>query len=272
METQLPYWHPGADYSGTDFFIRKLRARDRSESSRIPFASIPQTSFLFLSGGELLAEIDGTPYLCAAGHLLLIPEGMPFVVHWFKEIAGYCGCFSSALSPEIARQALQIRRPVHQAFWFEDAVLADSLFGKMARTAGRPALQAQCLGLLLAMVDLSSGRTVNLVATAFLERLFDPEQSILQASEYAESMEISENYLNRCIKNGTGRSIRSWIEIARVGRARKLLEDPSVPIIDVAAGAGILDQSYFARMFRKATGLTPSAYRKKVLAGMHGKS
>lgn len=272
METQLPYWHPGADYAGTDFFIRKLRARDRSEPSQIPFASIPQTSFLFLSGGELLAEVDGTPFLCVAGHLLLIPEGMPFVIHWFKELAGYCGCFSASLSPEIARRVLPIRHPVHQAFWFEDAVLADSLFGKMARSSGRPALLAQCLDLLLAMVDLSSGRSVGPVATAFLERLFDAGQPVMQASEYAQSMGFSENYLNRCLKNGTGRSIRSWIEIARVGRARKLLEDPSVPIIDVAAGAGILDQSYFARMFRKATGMTPSAYRKKVLAGMHGKS
>lgn len=52
-------------------------------------------SFLYLTGGELLAEIEGESSLCYAGHLLLIPPGVPFIIKYHKQCTGYFGSFSS---------------------------------------------------------------------------------------------------------------------------------------------------------------------------------
>ena len=50
----------------------------------------------------------------------------------------------------------------------------------------------------------------------------------------------------------------------RISRAKRLLAGTDTPVIDVAAAVGLEDQSYFARLFKKGTGMTPSAFRKKM--------
>ena len=77
-DKMLPYWDPRADYSGVEFYIHEVNAKGRIRSSEIPSASLPMTGFLYLSGGEALVEINGQSYLCAPGHLLLIPDNTPF--------------------------------------------------------------------------------------------------------------------------------------------------------------------------------------------------
>jgi AraC family transcriptional activator of pobA len=48
-------------------------------------------------------------------------------------------------------------------------------------------------------------------------------------------------------------------------QSKRLLGIAQVSVTDVAAMAGFNDPSYFARLFRKRTGISPSAYRASVL-------
>lgn len=59
-------------------------------------------------------------------------------------------------------------------------------------------------------------------------------------------------------------SVRAWIDIVRIQRSKRLLSETRQSVIDVAATVGIEDQSYFSRLFKKETGLTPSAFRKEM--------
>jgi two-component system response regulator YesN len=81
---------------------------------------------------------------------------------------------------------------------------------------------------------------------------------------YAEAAGISENYLSRLVKKSTGRSVGAWIDIVRIQRAKHLLATSALSVIDVATAVGIEDQSYFSRLFKKETGMTPSSFRKKM--------
>ena len=81
---------------------------------------------------------------------------------------------------------------------------------------------------------------------------------------YASEIGISENYLSRLVKKSTGRSVGAWIDIVRIQRAKRLLAKTREPVIDIATAVGIDDQSYFSRLFKKETGLTPSSFRKKM--------
>jgi AraC-like DNA-binding protein len=49
----------------------------------------------------------------------------------------------------------------------------------------------------------------------------------------------------------------------RIARARELLESGNTPQKEIAQSLGYEDVASFARVFRKATGLAPGAYRKK---------
>ena len=82
METQQtrPHWSKEADYSRVPFFIRRMNTRGRITVAEVPSASLPLVGFLYLTEGEVLAEVDGIQFLCESGHLLLIPEGHPLGV------------------------------------------------------------------------------------------------------------------------------------------------------------------------------------------------
>lgn len=56
---------------------------------------------------------------------------------------------------------------------------------------------------------------------------------------------------------------RSWINQQRVSQARLLLQNTDVPIAEIARQCGFDDPSYFIRLFKSVTGITPSALRTK---------
>ena len=67
-------------------------------------------------------------------------------------------------------------------------------------------------------------------------------------------------------KEATGETIHRYITAYRLERAKDLLSDPRQPkVTEVAARAGFADANYFARAFRKETGLSPSEFRDRAL-------
>jgi len=58
-----------------------------------------------------------------------------------------------------------------------------------------------------------------------------------------------------------GETFSGILDRVRSDRARRLLEDSSIKVIDVAYEVGYSDPAHFARAFRRWTGLAPRAYR-----------
>ena len=75
-------------------------------------------------------------------------------------------------------------------------------------------------------------------------------------------MQFSKTYLSRIFKEKTGENISSYINKVRVDRARLLLADPDLSLVDVAALTGFEDQSYFTKVFKAVTGQTPKKYKE----------
>lgn len=81
--------------------------------------------------------------------------------------------------------------------------------------------------------------------------------------EIAERFGIQRDHLNQLLKEECGLTLGQLIAEHRLDQARRGLEKSDREIQEVAASVGILDRNYFARWFRKQTGLTPSAWRKR---------
>ena len=64
------------------------------------------------------------------------------------------------------------------------------------------------------------------------------------------------------LSGATGKTPHEYLLSCRIGAAKRLLWDTEVPIAEVAERAGFGTQQYFGRVFKKATGKTPGAYRK----------
>ncbi len=73
---------------------------------------------------------------------------------------------------------------------------------------------------------------------------------------------IPERTFKRRFKNATGQTLLEMIQNYRVEAAKKLLEADTTPVDEISIQVGYEDASFFRRLFKRLTGLTPSDYRR----------
>jgi AraC family transcriptional regulator len=83
----------------------------------------------------------------------------------------------------------------------------------------------------------------------------------LALTEIAAIAGMSAYHFARLFKSSTGLSPHQYVLAQRIERAKHLLLEGQSSVIDVALESGFNDQSYFSKMFRKATGVSPVRYR-----------
>ena len=86
----------------------------------------------------------------------------------------------------------------------------------------------------------------------------------LGIEELANVACVTKPYLIRLFKTDFGISPIQYINKKKVERAQLLLFTTEQPVKEVAYSLGFSDHSYFIRLFRKLTGITPQEYRKRL--------
>lgn len=82
--------------------------------------------------------------------------------------------------------------------------------------------------------------------------------------DIAKNVYISKSYLSRVFKDEMHCSITDYIHKVRISHSKLLLEDPALSLADVSNLAGFEDQSYFTKVFKSITGVSPGKYREKL--------
>lgn len=82
-------------------------------------------------------------------------------------------------------------------------------------------------------------------------------------NELAKKYSISSGHLSNLIKKETGSTYTEHITRRRIEKAKELLKDDSLSILEVAEQVGYGDYFYFTKLFKRQTGLSPSKYRKE---------
>jgi AraC-like DNA-binding protein len=89
----------------------------------------------------------------------------------------------------------------------------------------------------------------------------------LSLARMAGAAHVSPGYLNEFMRRSIGQGASEYVVRCRVEQARNLLENTSLGISEIAVAVGFYDASHFIRVFRRATGMTPGAYRKLISRG-----
>lgn len=87
--------------------------------------------------------------------------------------------------------------------------------------------------------------------------------------QLAETYHISEAYLSHVFKKHTGKSLMNYIAQIRIEKASQLIamsqNGNSSKFYVIAQQVGYDDYSYFVRVFKKVTGISPREFYKKVM-------
>lgn len=118
--------------------------------------------------------------------------------------------------------------------------------------------------------ELKQKNAATRITTLFMELLekqFPVENSssplrLRTAGDFAESLSVHENYLNRSVKEITGKPISIHIAERIAAEAKALLRHTNWSVTDIAYGLGFEYPSYFNNYFKRITSLTPNAFRK----------
>ncbi len=107
-----------------------------------------------------------------------------------------------------------------------------------------------------------TNHTKNLLHS-FQQLVEEHYQDLHLPKEYAEKLFITPAHLNNICKDLTGMAAGAIIRNRILLEAKRLLVNFNLSVADIAARLSFSDNSYFVRFFRKYTGTTPEAFRKK---------
>ena len=79
-------------------------------------------------------------------------------------------------------------------------------------------------------------------------------------TDYAQILNISPNYLNKCVKNSTNRTAQDLLNEMLTLEAKTLLKFSNLQISEIAVKLFDQTPSNFSRFFKSQTGITPKQY------------
>jgi len=83
--------------------------------------------------------------------------------------------------------------------------------------------------------------------------------------EFAETLSVHVNHLNRSLKQVTDKTTSQLIADRMIKEAKILLQDTKWNIMEIAWSLGFEDPSHFIRFFKKNVDLTPTTFRKSLV-------
>jgi AraC family transcriptional regulator len=141
----------------------------------------------------------------------------------------------------------------------EDGLYIDAISHMMAAHLARAHSTRSRPPRLMPIKPIAGWRMRRLVE--FIEENLEGDLSL---HALAEEVGISPLYLARAFRAAVGQSPHQYILGRRIERARELLRNTDLPVVDVALAVGFSSQSHLAHWFLRHVGVSPAAYRKQV--------
>ena len=84
----------------------------------------------------------------------------------------------------------------------------------------------------------------------------------IKLTDISNELHVNPTYFSALFSQEMGRPFTDYILELRIGKAKDLLRNTNMDIVDISGASGFENQSYFTKIFRKRTGQTPRQYRQ----------
>ena len=197
------------------------------------------------------------------------PRVLTRVVFFYLDPAGL------AINPDLSSTNISFA----PRLFFEDGGLRETAIrlATLIESSGlEHRLYVEALGVVLAqdLVRLNSGNSSaepyargGLAAwqqRAVVAYIEDRLAESISLATLAQLARLSSYHFCRAFKKSFGMPPHRYHKSRRIERAKSLLVKPAASITDIGLAVGFSEASSFTAAFRKATGLTPSSYRRSI--------
>ena len=230
-----------------------------SESARAQ--QVAGRAFYSLSyryAGEIGIEADGRAYTSGAGSVTFIPKGQTYVTEITSDTRMVAIHFT--LTRDIDTGGVAVIED-------SDGVMRP-YFDRLASFSSADPCDLGAMALfyqlLAELENIESGRAIPAVAADAkreIERCFS--DSSLSISELAGRLGVSDSYLRRIFGEVYGISPLAYLTLVRIRYAKNMLESEFFSVEEIGRLSGFGSSGYFIQCFRRETGETPGAYRKR---------
>jgi YesN/AraC family two-component response regulator len=97
-----------------------------------------------------------------------------------------------------------------------------------------------------------------------VEQLQSRMEEPITLEDLAKDFGYSTYYLSKKFKAETGQAFKDYLRSIRLQRAKFLLRSSELSILEISEKLQFCSASYFSDSFRKAYGISPSAYREQI--------
>ena len=95
-------------------------------------------------------------------------------------------------------------------------------------------------------------------AAQFIDRNYYEELTLASlASKYC----VESSYFSRMFKQETGKNLMLYITDKRIEKAKEIMQQSEISMAEIAFMVGYDDYTYFSKVFKKVTGVSPREYR-----------
>ena len=94
-----------------------------------------------------------------------------------------------------------------------------------------------------------------------IERMHKDLDKKLSIETLAKECNYSIGYFSHLFRSVTGVAPHAYMCRLRMERAKDLLENTDLSVLEIGLSVGCEDQNYFSRLFKEQTGVAPTAYR-----------
>jgi len=276
-----PVLKPGFE----QFFIVRVEDMIRRMKLPVPPTRTDASTLIFLTEGEAVMSIGSETYTIHQHECLVVPAGQVFAFEsGIGQNQGYlCNFHSDFLLGQLAHSS-RLREFEFLSIWGNPRIgfaaapagfvrhLMDRMLLEYSAHALAQSglLQAYLVALLCEInqayrpLEASAPTAAGHLANQFRELLLTHFKTQQLVADYAARLHVSPNHLNKVVKAATGKSPTKWIAEAVVLEAKVLLHQSALSVGEVAAEVGLVDASYFSRLFKKHEGLTPLEFRRRI--------
>lgn len=241
-------------------------------------ARLHQILHLETGAGEV--SLEGVLHPLQPGCFVNLPMG---VVHGFTfrpDTGGLVVTFAAELLDQSLRPAEGLREVLARpAVLGEAPALGPVLAALQAAHATRAPARAMELRALSALALARIARALAALGASPAQRaapdLLARFEALLDqhltdhwsVADYAAALAVSAPHLSRLARAATGRPASGLIEDRLIREARRHLVFTDLPVSRIAYALGFEDPAYFTRVFTRATGTSPRAFRQRLGAG-----